>query len=133
MTAIDLTKFIILADNAKNEDPSVGAQEKANKKLADQVLEQKLESKKNHENMRKEYAPKAYNLVVYWSIALFILIFLNALINLLFNTFITSKEVEFISEKIILALITGTTINVVAVFVIVMKNLFPKESDAKSR
>ncbi len=81
-------------------------------------------------DMRETYATKAYRFVWLWSIALIVIIVLQGSkspsVHLFFFEF---KATEFnLDPKIIVALISGVTINIVAVFVVVIRNLFPSEA-----
>uniref|UniRef100_UPI001C37C59A hypothetical protein n=1 Tax=Serratia marcescens TaxID=615 RepID=UPI001C37C59A len=70
-----------------------------------------------------------------WSIALIVIIVLQGSkspsVHLFFFEF---KATEFnLDPKIIVALISGVTINIVAVFVVVIRNLFPSEAKISSQ
>ena len=66
---------------------------------------------------RKQYAKKIYWLIVCW---LFILGFIILLQGFL------PEDIFFLSDSVLLALIGGTTANVLGMFFIVLKYLFPQ-------
>lgn len=66
--------------------------------------------------LRKEYAGKIYRLVVGWLFALFVLLVASGVGNVF--------GVVSLSDRVIMTLITGTTINVLGIFVIVAKYIF---------
>lgn len=71
---------------------------------------------------RKIYAKKIYNLMCAWMIGLAFIIFLNG----------WSYDNRFrLSEKVLLALIGSVTIEVIGLFVIVAKYLFPSKNNSK--
>ncbi|MEG2273228.1 MAG: hypothetical protein RSC05_13255 [Acinetobacter sp.] len=79
--------------------------------------------------MRETYASKAYRFVWLWSIALIVILVLQGsdapsvkLFSLQFNAHTFN-----LSDKVLIALISGVTVNIVAVFVVVIRNLFPSE------
>ena len=92
---------------------------------------------KNLENDRKEqfiemretYASKAYHFVWLWSIALISIIILDgSKVPTLKIWFLEIDAHDFkLDPKIMIALISGVTVNIVAVFIVVIRNLFPSE------
>ena len=88
--------------------------------LKNDHLEQLLE-------MREMYAKKAYRFVWLWSITLIVILVLQGSkapeVKLWFFQ-IKSADFE-LDSKVLIALITGVTVNIVAVFIVVMRNLFP--------
>ncbi|PKA32490.1 hypothetical protein CWR41_22720 [Cedecea lapagei] len=77
--------------------------------------------------MRETYARKAYRFVWLWSITLIIIIILQgSKAPEVKFWFIKMKALDFdLDPKVLIALITGVTVNIVAVFIVVMRNLFP--------
>jgi hypothetical protein len=66
--------------------------------------------------MRKEYAGKAFKLIIGWIVAVFILILLGG---------VRIGQVSFqLSEKVFLTILGGTTLNILSIFIFVMKYLF---------
>ncbi|MDF7648113.1 hypothetical protein PUG42_06075 [Erwiniaceae bacterium L1_54_3] len=81
-------------------------------------------------DMREVYARKAYRFVWLWSIALIVILILQGAKYPHFKLWILEfKAADFsLDSKIVIALITGVTVNIVAVFIVVMRNLFPSEA-----
>jgi hypothetical protein len=80
-------------------------------------------------DMRETYALKAYRFVWIWSVFLILVIILQGSkapdVKLFFFEF---KAHDFsLDSKVVIALISGVTVNIVAVFVVVIKNLFPSD------
>jgi len=95
-------------------------------KLKRRLLKGQVKRQRQNNKMRKIYASKAYKFVWLWSIFFFIIILLSGFKNL------TIEGTDFkiisnfsIADPVLIALITGVTVNIVAVFIIVMRNLFP--------
>ena len=90
------------------------------------ILKWKIRNNKQDVKMRRRYASKAYNFVFLWSCFLFITIILSGYKDIKIsspNLNITSKFE--LNDSVLIALISGVTVNIVAVFVIVIRNLFP--------
>lgn len=85
-------------------------------------------------DMRETYAKKAYRFVWLWSVTLIIILVLQGSkspqVKIWFFE-IQSSSFE-LDTKIVIALITGVTVNIVAVFIVVMRNLFPSDVKEKS-
>ncbi|MDT3608030.1 hypothetical protein [Cronobacter dublinensis] len=82
-------------------------------------------------DMRETYAKKAYRFVWLWSVTLIVILVLQGSKAPEVKVwFFHMKSADFnLDSKVLIALITGVTVNIVAVFIVVMRNLFP--SDAK--
>lgn len=78
---------------------------------------------KQDRELRANYADKAYRFVWVWSGVLFTLLFLSGAKN------IFGFEFE-LSDTVLIALISGVTVNILGVFLSVMNNLFPRKSPA---
>lgn len=88
---------------------------------------------KHHEqnlDMRAKYASKAYRFVWLWSVALIVIIILQGssapTLKILFINF--NAHNFKLDNNVLIALISGVTVNIVAVFVVVIRNLFPSDS-----
>lgn len=81
-------------------------------------------------DMREVYARKAYRFVWLWSIALIVILILQGAKYPQFKFWVIEfKAADFdLDSKVVIALITGVTVNIVAVFIVVMRNLFPSEA-----
>jgi len=79
----------------------------------------KLEHKQRQQDMneRKKYAFRVFLLLALWLALLFVLLFVQGW---------QSTTGFDLSDNVLIALITGTTVNVIGVFVVVMNYLFPK-------
>lgn len=89
--------------------------------------------KEQHIKMRSKYASKAYRFVWLWSIALIVILLLEGLKTPIIKIWHWDINIPAfdLDPKILIALISGVTVNIVAVFVVVIRNLFP--SDAKEK
>lgn len=116
--------------NAK-ELQNVGYSLKNEAEQQEKQEEQSYENKKHTEDIadrqqnrieRKKYAKSVYRLIIGWLIGIFVLI-------LLAGTGTTFGSAFFhLSDTVLLAMIGGTTVNVLGLFVIVMRHLFPNNS-----
>lgn len=71
-------------------------------------------------SLRKEYSGKLYRLISIWLIAMFALLLLQG--------FLGKTDVFMLSDKVLITIIGGTTINVLGLFAIVANYIFPKEN-----
>jgi len=106
-------------------------------KLKRKLLKGQIKLQTQDTKMRSEYAGKAYRFVWLWSIALIIIIILDGSSSptLKFWSFEFHPKDFHLDPNVLIALITGVTVNIVAVFIVVMRNLFPsaqKDDDKKS-
>lgn len=76
---------------------------------------------------RRRYADSIWYLVVCWLVGIAIILAVDGIFHVCCST--TGAPKEFLSEKVILALIGGTTASVLALFTIVAKFLFPEKED----
>lgn len=74
---------------------------------------------------RKKYAENVFLLIVIWLGVIISLLFLQGFCNLL-RTSPDSQPCFFLSDAVLIAVITTTTASVVALFVVVAKYLYPK-------
>lgn len=85
-----------------------------------------VETKRLEEDMalRREYASKAVNLaqgaVAFW----FVMVIMSGVTNL-------ARGKDFLSDAALIALTTGATVNVIAIFLVVVKGLFPPHVSSK--
>ena len=84
--------------------------------LVDAAHAAEIESFKQDVKHRAEYAPKIYWLVVVWVIGIFALIILQGFHIYSFN----------LSDSVLIAAISGTTLNILGIFAIVAKYIFRK-------
>ncbi|AUT90752.1 TPA: hypothetical protein O4E20_002157 [Proteus mirabilis] len=113
---------------------SVKVQQALSDQKFDKLYRKSLKAKVKRQNqnieLRKLYASKAYRFVWMWSIVFFIIILLSGYKDIeIIGTDLKIKSTFEMNDKVLIALITGVTINIVAVFVIVIKNLFPNNEE----
>jgi hypothetical protein len=84
--------------------------------LEEELKKLEIKSKEQDISMRKEYANKTFSLVCLYMIFVFLLIILAC-----------STAVFNMSDNVLMVLLGTTTINVIGLFAIVMKNLFPNK------
>ncbi|MBF4179132.1 hypothetical protein [Lelliottia nimipressuralis] len=95
-------------------------------KLKRKLLKGQVRRQKQNNKMRKIYASKAYKFVWLWSIFFFLILLLSGYKNLTIEALDFKLISKFeLNDPVLIALITGVTVNIVAVFIIVMRNLFP--------
>lgn len=83
---------------------------------------EKLENEKQNREDRKKYANRIYWLMVSWISAIMIIIIAQGF----------GENINFeVSDKVLITLIGGTTINILGVFVIVAKYLFNHANNLK--
>jgi len=89
-----------------------------------------LDNKQNRA-MRKEYALKALEMVRVWTVILTITLIFSGVFNVIFRGIFKNESFVFLSDNVLIALITAATINIFAAFLTVMNNLFPSKADKK--
>jgi hypothetical protein len=70
---------------------------------------------------RKKYAGRIFCLLSLWLIGLFVLLLLQG--------FLSPLHYFFLSEAVLLATIGGTTLNVIGIFIVVARYLFPRRPE----
>jgi len=81
-----------------------------------ELLAETIQDRQQDREQRKEYADKLFILIKYWLIALLAVLLINGWGILWFE----------LSDAVLLALVGGTTANVLGLFLIVLYYLFPK-------
>ncbi|MCV6588512.1 MAG: hypothetical protein OIF57_05730 [Marinobacterium sp.] len=89
--------------------------------------------------MRQDYASKAYGFVGFWSKWVLVLIlidglFASGLVNFVVEYLVPPDPAateptignEFLTDQVVLALVGAATVNVLAAFLAVIRSLFPK-------
>ncbi len=84
-------------------------------KLKVQRLENDLKEAKDLHSLRKEYTDKLFGLILWWLIIVVVFVLLSATARPAFN----------LSDTVLVAFITSTTVSVLGLFVLVAKWLFP--------
>lgn len=104
--------------DALSEPERASVQKRTKKEKRDLDLEraeEELESAKQDRTERKRYASLIFGLICAWLVMLFAVLFFQGLAAFGFQ----------LQDSVLLALIGGTTANVLGIFVIVAKYLFP--------
>ena len=92
--------------------------------------EERIQNLTQNRTERKIYADRIYNLVTGWLVFIAFIIFLNGFAIQGPGTF-TRTGIN-LSDDIILALIGGTTVNVLGLFFVVLKYLFNPKKDEEN-
>lgn len=112
-------------DNIKEAPPAKKADEftRTEEKQIDEELKRAdLKSKHQDITERKKYTGRIFWLIVGWLIAVLVILLLQGFYKIW-------KVYFLLSDNVILALIGGTTANVLGIFIIVTKYLFPKTKE----
>ncbi len=100
------------------------------------LLKSQVRKYKEDVRLRREHASKAYRFVWFWSVALILILLLAGSSS--------SPEVKFwfvefkpaffkLSDGVLITLISGVTVNIVAVFAIVIRNLLPSNIEMEKK
>ena len=90
------------------------------KSLGSEELKARVAKLNQDIKLRKKYSGKLYFLVSIWLAAIFLLLLLQG--------FVGVHGYFALSDKVLITIIGGTTINVLGLFAIVANYIFPKES-----
>ena len=124
------------ADAISEIKVAIAVQARLQEETKSRLLKLKVKREKQEITLRKKFADKAYGFVWFWSIAVLFLIFLSSSKSTKIEIFglITIEPARFeLSENVSIALITGVTVNILAVFLAVMRNLFPNKDAIKPK
>ena len=116
----DLSKGASREEKALDELPPEEQEQNRKRSLGEQLelaeKVQDIEDRKQDRGEREKYASRVYWLIVCWLIALAGILLLQGFEN------------SFsLRENVVLALIGGTTANVLGIFIVVINYLFPKD------
>lgn len=89
--------------------------------LQNAKLQEEVHDTQQNRQQRVEYASKVFNLVCAWLYGLGILIMMDG------------AKMLALKEKVLIALITGTSINVIALMAVVIRYLFPQNGTAANK
>ncbi|GAB1264263.1 hypothetical protein [Aurantivibrio infirmus] len=113
------TALRITATPSKSPDPHTSQEQQYNEQqqqLAIREKDQDLKFKKSAHKARIKYAKKVYVVVIFWLIAIALLVLANG---------ITFLDPYFsLSDKVVITILTSTTVTVVGLFATVLKFLF---------
>jgi hypothetical protein len=87
--------------------------------LTHQITLSELRLRFQNLDLREENAKHLRRFAIYWSVAVCAIIITKGILNAI--------GLDFISERLLLALVGGTTVNVLGLYAIVVKNLFPNK------
>lgn len=87
----------------------------------------KNQSDYNDIALRESFAGKTFWFVSCWSIALVVLLSITGAFNIVETLDSSDAEITFLSDAVLIALISAVTVNVMAVFIAVVTYLFPKK------
>ncbi|HEY7772566.1 MAG TPA: hypothetical protein VIC26_05270 [Marinagarivorans sp.] len=109
-------------DATKEEEQSL---ERERKQLENNALIQELEFKKEEHSQRIKYAKRIYTLIVAWLVFIGFVVICSGLKVLLYEYF-------ELSDKVIITLLTTTTVTVIGLFGTVLKYLFGRQPNRGS-
>jgi hypothetical protein len=119
----------------KPESEKTGKKEQADLQA---VLLGELEiERKSHENFgiaqdideRKRYAQKSFTLVSAWVLGVFLILMFQGFLSepIIISTQYISLDLKFsLPDSVILAVVGGTTVSIISIFLAVVNYLFPK-------
>lgn len=120
----DLANPPAIPANSPNEDAPPTSTEPRKDDNNVLLIEQEVENHKANRELRREYAEKAYQLakggIAFWIIALSATGIVSA---------VSGKQM--LDDKIMIAITTGSTVNVLAAFLGVIRGLFPNPGGSK--
>ena len=104
----------------KDFEKAAEAVEREEEDLEQQAQKENIEDQKLRRKLREKYSPRLFWLLIGWLVVVTTVIFFDA-----FSIAINCHIFEM-SDAVLITLITTTTANIVALFYIVAKHLFPK-------
>lgn len=121
----------IVAEEVPPDAPADEASERAYFQRREREL--RLRRRAQDLRQRDQFATSIFQLVVVWLLAVFALIVFDGLGGVQGFGAARYFRIKFnISDQVIIALVSGTTVNIIAIFVIVVRNLFPRrDGDTK--
>ena len=127
----------IAADHFKEEEERIQKESIYLTEELDRLIrtEELIEKRHNNKNLqqdreaRKDYANKTFILTCVWGLLIFVIIF-----SIAKGSFIFYDKWNFkLSDKVLITLITSTTVNFFGFFLLVMKYLFHTKPPEKSK
>lgn len=118
-TNTDENEDIILTANITNTSNTHDKEKtflELNDSMALEKHEQDMSERKDDQNMRKNYANDVFRFLMIWTAFIFLLLLLDGWHLLGFT----------LSDNLIITVMTGVFVNILGLFVVVMKYLFPK-------
>lgn len=114
---LDLESISALENVSEIPDSQTALESKT---LESEELKARIAKLNQDIKLRKKYSGKLYWLISIWLIAIFALLLLQG--------FLGKTDIFMLSDKVLITIISGTTINVLGLFAIVANYIFPKES-----
>ncbi len=123
--SVSLTQFelINLLSESENTSRQKSEQEIETLKIKNNELAYKLAQLQKLDQTRDQYVLKLFRLIVSWLVIVVVFVALAA----------TSGNYFKLSDSVLIAFITSTTVSVLGLFVIVARWLFPSENDKDSK
>jgi len=120
----DLAEIAGAASDEEEQSPVDAPESRLKFNLERLGLENKRLSDENEElkdvhELRKQYIPKLFWLTVAWLVAVVVIVWQVAAGQ------VAGRAYFYLPEKVLIALITSTTVNVIGIFVIAARWLFP--------
>lgn len=115
----ELSELVKIPPSSPSESDDIDAKralEDEGRSLASALQEETLKDSQAARAQRETYAGRIFALVCAWILFIFVLLFLQG-----FGDLIHYKP---LSDKVLIALITSTTVNVIATLIIVLKYIF---------
>lgn len=107
-----------ISNISSNPDPITNQESRNN--YIKEIQDRNLQNIDDAIKARKEYTKKIYNLIVIWLASIFVII--------LAQGFSSKDRTFYLSNSVFITLISGTTINVLGLFVIVINYFFKHHS-----
>ncbi len=117
------SELINLLSDTENTSRQKAEQEIETLKIKNKELAYKLEQLRKLDTTRDSYIPRLFWLIVSWLVTVVVFIALAATLGERFN----------LSDNVLIAFITSTTVSVLGLFVIVARWLFPSSNDKDNK
>jgi len=115
----ELSELVKIPPSSPSESDDIDAKralEDEGRSYASALQEEKLKDSQAARAQRETYAGRIFALVCAWILFIFVLLFLQGFCDLI--------HYKPLSDKVLIALITSTTVNVIATLIIVLKYIF---------
>ena len=113
---------VVPQDSLVKADPQVAKENLAaeEKYYDDELTNQEVADRKSARKQRETYADRIFHLVYAWSVLVVVIVIIQGISSLFDRT--------FLSDKVLIALITSTTANLIGTLIIVLKYIFKVQS-----
>jgi len=120
-------------DSAPPETKAAAVGKKEEKALRDQIeidkLTEEIRSLRQDIDERKKYADKSFKLVCHWISGVFVILLLQGFLSEKVPLIIHNHSLALsfkLPEGVLLAVVGGTTVSIIGIFLVVANYLFPK-------